>query len=101
MVSVAHFSNTSATDQSKGTDTLPNSRMSTARDTYAQLRAISLRRAASLTGDNKAPDMSPEALQATCIESEGGYETPELNDVLHLSYHGFRTIKNLGGLCDS
>ncbi len=70
--------------------------MSTSRDTYAQLRAISLRRAASLTGDNKAPEMSPEALQAACIESEGGYETPELNDVLHLSYHGFRYIKNLG-----
>jgi hypothetical protein len=72
--------------------------MSVARDTYAQLRALRLRRAAMLSGDNKAPEMTPDTLRQACIEEEGAYETPELNDVLHLSYHGFREIKNLGAL---
>lgn len=66
------------------------------RDTYAQLRALSLKRAASLSGDNKVPEMTPEALHAACIEHEGCFETPELNDVLHLSHCGFQEIKNLG-----
>mmetsp|Transcript_13422 Transcript_13422/g.26349 ORF Transcript_13422/g.26349 Transcript_13422/m.26349 type:complete len:585 (+) Transcript_13422:74-1828(+) len=44
--------------------------------------------------DQGVPRMSLDALKEACLRS-GGYDAPELNELLHLSYKGFRKIECL------
>ena len=41
------------------------------------------------------PRMSPAAIKLTCLQNDGCYESPELNDKLYLHFRAYRKIENL------
>lgn len=41
------------------------------------------------------PRMCPSEIKLACLQNEGGYDSPDLNDKLYLHFRAFRKIENL------
>jgi len=52
------------------------------------------RKVSSTEWSAELPEMTPEELKQ-CALKHGGYQTPELNDILYLHYKGYKRIENL------